>query len=123
MSRYVTVASVSLSPIYTYEKDLPAGATMTDRILEMLEREIRPVLHDKPDLIVLDPPRDGINPKALPKILAYEPEQFIYVSCKPTSLVRDLPAFVEAGYHIRQVRCCDMFPMTVHVETVVLLSK
>lgn len=53
MSRYVTVASVSLSPIYTYEKDLPAGATMTDRILEMLEREIRPVLHDKPDLIVL----------------------------------------------------------------------
>ena len=80
-------------------------------------------LESKPDLIVLDPPRDGINPKALPKILAYEPEQFIYVSCKPTSLVRDLPAFVEAGYHIRQVRCCDMFPMTVHVETVVLLSK
>ena len=80
-------------------------------------------LESKPDLIVLDPPRDGINPKALPKILAYEPQQFIYVSCKPTSLVRDLPAFVEAGYHIRQVRCCDMFPMTVHVETVVLLSK
>ena len=80
-------------------------------------------LESKPDLIVLDPPRDGINPKALPKILAYEPEQFIYVSCKPTSLVRDLPAFVEAGYHIRQVSCCDMFPMTVHVETVVLLSK
>ena len=74
-------------------------------------------------MIILDPPRDGIHPKALPKILAYEPEQFIYVSCKPTSLVRDLPAFLEAGYRVETVQCVDMFPGTVHVETVVLLSK
>ena len=79
-------------------------------------------LTQAPDLIVLDPPRDGIHPKALPKILAFAPERFIYVSCKPTSLVRDLPAFVEAGYRIETIRCCDMFPMTGHVETVVLLS-
>ena len=74
-------------------------------------------------MIILDPPRDGIHPKALPKILAYAPEQFIYVSCKPTSLVRDLPAFLEAGYRVETVQCVDMFPGTVHVETVVLLSK
>ena len=80
-------------------------------------------LTQAPDLIVLDPPRDGIHPKALPKILAFAPERFIYVSCKPTSLVRDLPAFVEAGYRIETIRCCDMFPMTGHVETVVLLAK
>lgn len=80
-------------------------------------------LTQHPDLIVLDPPRDGIHPKALPKILAYAPQQFIYVSCKPTSLLRDLPYFIEAGYEIKQIRCCDMFPMTVHVETVVLLSQ
>ncbi len=80
-------------------------------------------LQEKPDLIILDPPRDGIHPKALPKILAYAPEQFIYVSCKPTSLVRDLPAFLEAGYRVETVQCVDMFPGTVHVETVVLLSK
>lgn len=78
---------------------------------------------EQPDLIVLDPPRDGIHPKALPKILAYAPQQFIYVSCKPTSLLRDLPQFIEAGYQIEQIRCCDMFPMTVHVETVVKLVK
>ena len=53
MSRYVKIASVSLSPIYTYEKDLPNGVTMTDTILGLLEREIQPVLWDKPDLIVL----------------------------------------------------------------------
>ncbi|MBQ7915957.1 MAG: 23S rRNA (uracil(1939)-C(5))-methyltransferase RlmD [Firmicutes bacterium] len=75
-----------------------------------------------PDLIVLDPPRDGIHPKALPKILAYEPDRFIYVSCKPTSLVRDIPAFIEAGYKVEKVQCVDMFPGTVHVETVALLS-
>ena len=80
-------------------------------------------LADHPDLIVLDPPRDGIHPRALPKILAYAPQQFIYVSCKPTSLLRDLPYFIEAGYEIEKIRCCDMFPMTVHVETVVKLVK
>ena len=79
-------------------------------------------LAGQPDLIILDPPRDGIHPKALPKLLAYAPKQFIYVSCKPTSLVRDLPSFVEAGYHIDKIQCCDMFSMTRHVETVALLS-
>ena len=80
-------------------------------------------LQEHPDLIVLDPPRDGIHPKALPKILAYQPKRLIYVSCKPTSLVRDLPALKEAGYHVQTVRTVDMFPGTVHVETVALLSK
>ena len=76
-----------------------------------------------PDTIILDPPRDGIHPKALPKILAYAPRRFVYVSCKPTSLVRDLPAFERAGYEVDKIRCVDMFPQTAHVETVCLLSK
>ncbi len=80
-------------------------------------------LTTRPDLVILDPPRDGIHPKALPKILQFAPERFIYVSCKPTSLVRDLPFFREAGYEIRKIRTVDMFPFTYHVETVVLMSK
>ncbi len=80
-------------------------------------------LPDKPDLIILDPPREGIHPRALEKILAFAPESFIYVSCKPTSLARDLPVFTDAGYRVRAVRCCDMFPMTAGVETVALLTK
>ena len=76
-----------------------------------------------PDTIILDPPRDGIHPKALPKILAYAPRQFIYVSCKPTSLLRDVPIFQQAGYTATKIQCVDMFPQTVHVETVCLLSK
>ncbi len=78
-------------------------------------------LSGEPDLIILDPPRDGIHPKALPKLLKFAPKRFIYVSCKPTSLVRDLPFFVEAGYRIEKIQTCDMFPMTPHVETVCCL--
>lgn len=79
-------------------------------------------LTQKPDILVLDPPRDGIHPKALRKIINFNVDEMVYVSCKPTSLMRDLLVFKEAGYEVK--RCClvDMFPGTVHVESIVLLS-
>lgn len=77
----------------------------------------------RPDLIVLDPPRDGIHPKALPKIMDYGVERMVYISCKPTSLARDLIVLQNGGYQVERVCCVDMFPGTGHVETVVLLSK
>ena len=80
-------------------------------------------LEEKPDLIILDPPRDGLNPKALTKILAYGVKNIVYVSCKPTSLARDLEIFEANGYMPVKGCCCDMFPNTVHVETVVLLNN
>ena len=80
-------------------------------------------LTQKPDILVLDPPRDGIHPKALRKIINFNVDEMVYVSCKPTSLMRDLLVFREAGYEVK--RCClvDMFPGTVHVETICCLSK
>lgn len=80
-------------------------------------------LTQKPDILVLDPPRDGIHPKALRKIINFNVDEMVYVSCKPTSLMRDLLVFREAGYEVK--RCClvDMFPGTAHVETVVLLGR
>lgn len=80
-------------------------------------------IEDKPDFIVLDPPRDGINPKALEKIIDYGVDSMVYISCKPTSLQRDLVMLQERGYKIKKVCLVDMFPGTVHVETVCLLSK
>lgn len=80
-------------------------------------------LQDKPDIIVLDPPRDGIHPRALEKIIDFGVKQIVYVSCKPTSLVRDLEVLLERGYEVERVRCVDMFPHTVHVETVVRLCR
>lgn len=80
-------------------------------------------LTEKPDVIILDPPRDGIHPKALPKILSYDVEHIVYISCKATSLARDLPSFLEAGYRLEKACCVDQFCQTVHVETVTHLVK
>ena len=80
-------------------------------------------IEERPDYIVLDPPRDGIHPKALEKIINYGVDHMIYISCKPTSLARDLEVLLARGYVVDKVQCVDMFPNTVHVETVVLLSK
>lgn len=80
-------------------------------------------IEEKPDTIILDPPRDGVHPKALPKILQYGVNNILYISCKPTSLVRDLPAFLDAGYVPVRGTCVDQFPWTANVETIVLLSR
>ena len=80
-------------------------------------------LEERPDLIIVDPPRDGIHPKAIGKIIAFGAPEIVYVSCKPTSLARDLEIFQQEGYQVERVKLMDMFPRTVHVETVCLLSK
>ena len=80
-------------------------------------------VEEKPDMIILDPPRDGIHPKALPKIIAYGVDHIVYISCKPTSLVRDLEVFLENSYRVDKAVAVDQFPWTANVETFVLLSK
>ena len=87
-------------------------------VLKMLD-----TIEERPDFIVLDPPRDGINPKALRKIINYGVERMVYISCKPTSLARDLEMLQESGYHLVKACCVDMFPWSANVETVVLLSR
>ena len=79
-------------------------------------------IEEKPDVIVLDPPRDGIHPKALPKILDYGVDKIVYISCKVTSLARDLEMIQARGYRVEKCTAVDQFCQTVHVETVVLLS-
>lgn len=78
---------------------------------------------EKPDFIVLDPPRDGIHPKALPKIINYQVENLVYISCKPTSLARDLEIFLKQGYRVERCVCVDQFAQTVHTETICHLKR
>lgn len=87
-------------------------------VLKMLD-----TIEERPDMIILDPPRDGINPKALEKIINYGVDHLVYISCKPTSLQRDLVTLQERGYGVVKVCPVDEFPMTAHTETVVLLRK
>ena len=77
----------------------------------------------KPDYIVLDPPREGLNPKAMTKIVDYNVPALIYIACKPTSLQRDLPYFMEHGYQVKKLCGVDMFPFTPNLEALCLLVK
>ncbi len=79
-------------------------------------------IEEKPDFIVLDPPRDGIHPKALGRIIRYGVEKMVYISCKPTSLARDLEILQARGYMPERICCVDMFPQSANVETVCALS-
>ena len=93
---------------------------------EFLAGDVLKVLDEikqKPDFIVLDPPRDGIHPKALEKIISYGVEKMVYISCKPTSLARDLEVLLARGYEAERICCVDMFPQTTGIETVCLLGK
>lgn len=77
---------------------------------------------DKPDFIVLDPPRDGIHPKALRKIIDYQVDRIVYISCKPTSLARDLEMLIDEGYRMERAVAVDQFPGTGHVEVIIMMQ-
>ena len=80
-------------------------------------------IEEKPDVIILDPPRDGIHPKTLPKILSYNVERIVYISCKITSFARDLEVMQKAGYRLERCVAIDQFSQTPHVEVVMLLRR
>ena len=81
------------------------------------------LVEDTPDVIILDPPRDGIHPKAINKILNFGVKEMVYISCKPTSLARDLEIITERGYKVVKACAVDQFPRTNHCESIVLLSR
>ena len=100
------------------QNGLPSCSFIAGDVLKVVDE-----LPEKPDLIILDPPRDGIHPKALGKIIGFGVERIVYVSCKATSLVRDLEVLKANGYSAVRACCVDLFPGTPHVETVVLMSR
>lgn len=75
------------------------------------------------DLVVLDPPRAGLNTWARQALIDLNPQQIIYISCDPSTLARDLKHFSEAGYSLQNVHAFDMFPQTAHVESIVFMSE
>jgi len=80
-------------------------------------------LDERPDVVVLDPPRTGIHPIVGQRLLELKPQRIIYVSCDPGTLARDLGVLSLGGYGVESVQPVDMFPWTQHVETVVLMSR
>lgn len=85
--------------------------------------EVLKTVEEKPDVIVVDPPRMGMTLKAVEKIISYDVDQIVYISCNPKTLAINLQQFQYAGYKVRYVKPFDNFPMTKHIETIVLLSR
>src|SRR5665647_1079741 len=80
-------------------------------------------INERPDVIVVDPPRVGIHQKALEKIVAYGVKQILYISCNPKSLTDNLKYMTYYGYEVKTIKAYDNFPNTKHVEAVVVLYK
>ena len=92
-------------------------------VFDVLENSARGKELEQPDVIIVDPPRVGMTPDAVRKIASYDVPQIVYISCNPKSLVKNLSQFADYGYKAEYVKPFDNFPMTGHVETVVLMSK
>ena len=104
-------------------KNASQNSISNGKIKAVDEFQARVEIEENPDVSVLDPPRDGIHPKALPKILNYGVDRIVYISCKMTSLARDLEMMQLAGYRVEKMTAVDQFCETVHVETVALLTR
>ncbi|MFA5524277.1 MAG: 23S rRNA (uracil(1939)-C(5))-methyltransferase RlmD [Tissierellales bacterium] len=88
--------------------------------------EIFPELYEKgirADIVIVDPPRKGCDPKVIETIIKMNPKKVIYVSCNPSTLARDLKILSENGFKVMEVQPVDMFPHTTHVETVALITR
>ncbi len=77
----------------------------------------------KPDVVILDPPRSGMNPVTVKDVASLKPKRIVYVSCNPATQVRDIKLFTEEGYKLIKIKPVDMFPHTYHIENVALLAK
>ncbi len=96
-------------------------------ILADLNKTFLPVLQEKaipkPDILITDPPRSGMNPKIVKDILELNPKKIVYISCNPATQARDTKLLCDGGYRLIKIKPVDMFPHTYHIENVALLTK
>jgi len=88
-----------------------------------LAEEIIPHLEAKPDIILVDPPRAGLEKRVVDGILKLNPRMIAYVSCDPSTLARDAKRLIEGGYQLKQVTPFDLFPQTYHIESISIFER
>ena len=103
--------------------DLAANAAAAGGTVTAIRVAVEEIGARQADVVIVDPPRTGMSPEALRKVLGLQPPRLIYVSCDVATLARDARRMVDAGYSVARADAFDMFPNTPHVETVVLFAK
>ena len=116
-------SSASMEQVFTSDNGYNLIFSDGQQKQENQIKAIREFIGQDVDYIILDPPRDGVHPKALGRLAGAGAKRIVYVSCKPASLARDLPAFFWAGYRAEKMAFADLFPKTDNCEAVALLSK
>ncbi len=126
--RFARVIAVESNPAAA--RDLEANTSgrvaRSGRVIEVRSADVEQFLaklKEKPELVVLDPPRAGLTPGIVKHLARISPALITYVSCDPPTLARDLAAFAKAGYEISNIHLFDLFPQTFHMETVVGLRR
>ena len=122
-ARFERVISVESNPAATrdLETNVRGRGTIEVRTAEV-ERFVERT-KERPELVVLDPPRAGVTPEAIQRIVKIGPARITYVSCDPPTLARDLALFVKGGYDCSEIHLFDLFPQTFHMESVVRLRR
>ena len=92
-------------------------------LYEGLAEEVIPHLEAKPDIVLVDPPRAGLEKRVVDGIRRLNPQVIAYVSCDPSTLARDAKRLIEAGYKLSQVTPFDLFPQTFHIESISIFEK
>ena len=121
--RFARVLAVESNPAAA--RDLETN-TRGKGSIEVRSAEVEQFLKrnkERPELVVLDPPRAGMTPESVERLGRLRPERITYVSCEPPTLARDLALFVDVGYECAEVHLFDLFPQTFHMETVVRLRR
>lgn len=119
-----TVTAVEGDPFAA--RDLEVNASLARQPLDVVHRSVEAWLEQHPatpDVVILDPPRTGVSPQALPALIGLSAPRVIYVSCDIATMARDVRQFIEAGYRCERVDGFDLFPNTPHVETVMVLTR
>jgi 23S rRNA (uracil1939-C5)-methyltransferase len=92
-----------------------------------LNKSVNQIIKEKnlplPDVVIVDPPRSGMNPVTAKDLIELSPQKIVYVSCNPTTQVRDLKLLERGGYKLVKIRPIDMFPHTYHIENVALIIR
>ena len=110
------------------ETNLQASGAASPNLRHMTVEAFLEQWRDRPDLVVLDPPRTGVAARALGRLLKIGPEEIVYLSCDPATLARDLAAITgdeqnPRDYRISEVHLVDIFPQTYHIEALVRLKR
>jgi len=126
--RFERVVAVESNPaaVRDLEANSLRGRAQSGGSVEVRADEAERFLHkckERPDLVVLDPPRAGLAPGVIEKLAKLAPARITYVSCEPPTLARDLKALCASGYSIASVHLFDLFPQTFHMEAVVRLHR